>query len=58
MQTVTRPSVVLPAIVITPIRQGVPTTGGTLEVLVRVQAPPPPPDSGSDVTVNVFEIRG
>jgi Ca-activated chloride channel family protein len=32
----------LPSIVLTPLRQGVPAGGGALEVLVRVQAPPRP----------------
>lgn len=32
----------LPTIVLTPVRNGVPAGGGALEVLVRVQAPPPP----------------
>jgi Ca-activated chloride channel homolog len=37
----------LPTILLTPIRQGVSAAGGTLEVLVRVQAPAQP--SGSDI---------
>ncbi|MDB5871543.1 MAG: hypothetical protein JWQ07_985 [Ramlibacter sp.] len=35
----------LPNILLTPIRQGVSAAGGTLEVLVRVQAPAQPPES-------------
>jgi Ca-activated chloride channel family protein len=40
--TVTPPGAAAPTLALTPIRTGIPTTGGTLEVLVRVQAPAQP----------------
>jgi Ca-activated chloride channel family protein len=38
----------LPKIVLTPLRQGVPAQGGTMEVLVRVQAPAQPAQSAGN----------
>ncbi len=39
-----------PAIILSPIRAGIPAAGGTLEVLVRVQAPAKPASPGNETT--------
>ena len=41
-------SAVTPTVILSPIRTGVPAAGGTLEVLVRVQAPAMPVQAGQD----------
>ena len=55
MQAVTHSGAQAPAIVLSPIRAGLPVGGGTLEVLVRVQAPTPSSvgDDSADPAVKV-----
>jgi Ca-activated chloride channel family protein len=43
-------AMVQPAVLLSPIKPGIPASGGTLEVMVRVQAPDQPIDNQHKVT--------